>query len=85
MKICYINFNLDNPRDQITLRGFKEIGVEVEEIADNSSGWKKYSNIYKKYKIHSKEYDVVMIGYAASVLVVLMRVLSQKKIIYNHK
>lgn len=83
MKICYINFNLDNPRDQITLRGLRENGVFVKEITDKTPGWKKYLNIAKEYYTCKKEYDLVMIGYAGSILVIFIRLLTMKKIIYN--
>jgi glycosyltransferase involved in cell wall biosynthesis len=83
MKICYINFNLDNPRDQITLRGLRENGVTVKEIADNTPGWRKYLNIAREYRSCHKEYDLIMVGYAGSVLVIFMRLLTRKRIIYN--
>lgn len=92
MRICYINFNLNNTRDQITLKGLKENGVAVKEISDNGRGWKKYLNIARAYRANEKECDVVMVGYAGSVLVIFMRLVSlfglvsfrpQKKIVYN--
>ncbi len=83
MKICYINFKLDNPRDQITLRGLRENGVAVKEIADKTPGWKKYVHIARGYRAVRDECDLVMIGYAGSVLVIFMRLLTRKKIVYN--
>lgn len=83
MRICYINFTLSNPRDQITLRGLKENGVQVTELTDNSAGWRKYFNIAKKYRQHKKDYDLVMIGYTGSALVVFMRLITTQKIVYN--
>lgn len=83
MKICYINFKLDNSRDQITLRGLRENGVAVKEIADKTPGWRKYLNIARAYRSCAKEYDVIMVGYSGGLLVVFMKFLSRKKIIYN--
>ena len=83
MRICYINFKLDSPRDQITLRGLRENGVTVTEIADNTPGWKKYANIARQYRAHQHECDVVMVGYAGSVLAIFMRFLTRKSIVYN--
>ncbi|MBI5138652.1 MAG: glycosyltransferase family 4 protein [Candidatus Vogelbacteria bacterium] len=83
MKICYINFNLNNPRDQITLRGLKENGVSLLEISDCTPGWRKYVTIAKSYRAHRKECDVVMIGYAGSVLVIFMSLITRKSIVYN--
>lgn len=83
MRICYINFSLNNPRDQITLRGLRENGVVVKEIADNTPGWKKYVHIARDYRACERDCDVVMVGFAGSVLVIFMRLLTRKKIIYN--
>ncbi|MDP2593797.1 MAG: glycosyltransferase family 4 protein [bacterium] len=83
MRICYINFKLDNPRDQITLRGLRENGVDVTGIADNTPGWKKYANIVRKYRAVRRDCDVVMVGYAGSVLVICMWLLTGKPIVYN--
>lgn len=83
MRICYVNFSLDNPRDQITLRGLRENGIAVQEIFDQTPGWRKYANIAHAYRAHRKECDVVVIGYAGSILVIFMRLLTRKKIVYN--
>lgn len=83
MKICYINFNLNNPRDQITLRGLRENGIIIKEIADKTPGWKKYINIAREYRAVRKDYDLIMVGYTGSILVIFMKLLAQKKIVYN--
>jgi len=83
MKICYINFNFKCPRDHITLRGLRENGVEVKEIADETPGWRKYLNIARAYRACRKECDMVMIGFAGSILVIFMKLLTRKKILYN--
>lgn len=78
MKICYISFKLDNPRDQITLRGLKEIGVEVKEL-----GFSGYFRLLKDFRHLEAESDFVMIGYASSVLIIFLRFFTRKRIIYN--
>ena len=83
MKICYINFNLDNPRDQITIQGLRECGVAVQEIVDDTPGWRKYVRIARAFRAQHEECDMVMIGYAGSALVIFMRLLTRKEIIYN--
>src|SRR3989338_3151067 len=83
MRICYINFTLNNPRDKITLRGLRENGVMVTEITDNTPGWKKYASIARQYRAVRRDCDVVMVGYAGSVLVPFMRLLSRKRMVYN--
>lgn len=83
MRICYINFSLNNPRDLITIKGLRENGVIVNEIADQSRGFKKYFAIIKAFRANKKNCDVVMVGYAGSLLVIFMRILTRKPIIYN--
>lgn len=83
MNICYLNFNLANPRDQVTLRGLKENGIVVKEISDSTPGWWKYLTLVKTYRSHCRGCDLIMIGYAGGVLVTLMRLLTRKPIVYN--
>lgn len=83
MKILYVNFNTNNPRDQITLRGFKENGISVKEITNNTPGWRKYAYIAKELRATQDEYDYVFVGYAGSVLVIFLWFVTAKKIIYN--
>lgn len=83
MKICYVSLKLDNPRDQITLRGLKEIGIEVIIIEVKEPGFKKYLTLAREFRSYKEKIDIVMIGYASSVLVIFMRLLTRKKIIYN--
>ena len=78
MKICYISFKLDNPRDQITLRGFQEMGVDVREL-----GFNGYFNLLKVFRKIEPEIDLVMLGYASSVLIIFLRFFTRKRIIYN--
>lgn len=83
MKICYVNFSLNNPRDRITLRGLRENSVAVQEISDMVPGWRKYARIARAYYTRRKECDAIVIGYAGSILAILLRLLTRKKIVYN--
>jgi len=83
MKICYVSFVLNNPRDQITLRGLRGNGVTVKEISCTGKGLNKYLKLIKEFHTYEKEYDLVMVGYASSVLVSVIRLFTHKKIIYN--
>lgn len=83
MRICYINFSLDNARDQITLKSLRANGVIVTEISDKTPGLRKYFNIVRQFRDKGHDSDVVMVGYAGSVLVILMRLVTHKKVIYN--
>lgn len=83
MNICYVSFALNNPRDQITLRGLRENGVMVKAMSCEGTGLKKYLKLIKEFRAREKEYDLVMVGYASSVLVSVLRPLTHKRIIYN--
>ena len=83
MNVCYVNFSLNNPRDQITLQALRVNGVHIMEISDNTPGLKKYLHIARQYRAKGRGSDVVMVGYAGSVLAILMRLLTRKKIFYN--
>lgn len=83
MRICYINFSLDNARDQITLKSLRASGVIVTEISDKTPGLKKYFNILRHYRDKGRDSDVIMIGYAGSILVICLKLLTRKKVIYN--
>ncbi|MCR4333494.1 MAG: glycosyltransferase [Patescibacteria group bacterium] len=83
MKICYVNFNFKCPRDHITLQGLRENGITVKEIVDDTPGWRKYLNIAREYRACRRECDLVMVGFAGSILVIFMRLLTRKKIVYN--
>lgn len=83
MKICYVSFALNNPRDQITLRGLRENGVVVKEISCVGKSFNKYLKLIKEFRAREKEYDLVMVGYASSILVSVLRPFTHKRIIYN--
>jgi len=83
MNILYVNFSTKNTRDQITLKGFRENGILVKEITNDTHGWRKYFSIARKVKSCEKEYDFVFVGYASSVLVIFLWFFTGKKIIYN--
>ncbi|MDO8589709.1 MAG: glycosyltransferase [bacterium] len=78
MKICYVSFKLDNPRDRITVMGLKENGVEVKEL-----GFNGYCKLLKDFRNLEPESDLVMIGYASSILIIFLRFFTRKRIIYN--
>ena len=83
MKIAYINISTNNPRDMITIRGLQENGVFVLEITDCTPGWKKFCHIGRRLLSERDNYDLIVVGYAGSILVPLARVISRKKVVYN--
>lgn len=83
MKILYIHFDLKSTRDKLTVRGLRECGVEVAEIADNSSRLKKYWRIARLYRMNRERVDAVIVGYAGAVLVLFMRFFTRLPLVYN--
>ena len=83
MRICYINFSVNNPRDQITLRGLRMNGIAVTEVSCGAPGLGKYARIAREYRAQQGSCDMVMVGYAGAALVIFMRLLTRKKIFYN--
>jgi glycosyltransferase involved in cell wall biosynthesis len=78
MKVCYVSFKLDNPRDRITLKGLRVNGIEVREVSFNG-----YFRLLKNFRHVESESDLVMVGYASSMLVIFLRLFTRKRIIYN--
>ena len=84
MKICYINLTKEIPsRDAVYLRGLKENGAEVVEIMNSSPGLIKFWRIFKRHRIIRKNYDIALVGYTAHILVPFVRLISNKKIVFN--
>ncbi|MFA6339063.1 MAG: glycosyltransferase family 4 protein [Candidatus Paceibacterota bacterium] len=83
-KILYFGiYKPTAPRDKIYLDGLKKLGIEIIECVDNTSGFKKFINLYKKHSKLKGQYDLFWIGYSSGILSVLARFISQKKIVYN--
>lgn len=83
MGVCYVNFSLENPRDQITIRGLKENGVQVFTISNRERGLGKYLSIAREFLSQKAQCDTVIIGFAGSLLVPLVYLLTRKTIVYN--
>ena len=79
MRICYFTLTKDIPaRDAVYLSGFKQNGVELIECKDNTPGFKKFINLYKKHRAIQDKYDVMFIGYTAHILVPFARLITNK-------
>ena len=83
MKILYVNFNLENARDKITLKSLRENNVDIVEIQDHTLGIGKYLNIARKVRSLQYDRDLVMVGYAGAVLVILLWFITRKPLVYN--
>jgi len=65
------------------LDGLRKNGVEIEEYLDNSQSWRKFWNLYKKYRAAAANCDLLWVGYTAHILAPFARIISRKKIIFN--
>ncbi len=84
VRICYVNITSHLPaRDVVYVGGFKECGAEIIDIRDSAPGIRKFLNIYHRHRKLKGEYDFVLVGYAAQILVPFVRFISRKPIIFN--
>jgi glycosyltransferase involved in cell wall biosynthesis len=83
---CY--FGIHGPtgmaRDSVLIRGLKESGVRVVSCVDASTGGlKKLIRLARKHKKINHDYDFMLVGYLSNIAVVLARLISRKKIVFN--
>src|SRR3989344_1550353 len=84
LRIWYLNITDHIPaRDVVYLKGFKECGAEIIDIRDSSPGLKKILNIYRRHRALKGEYDIVLVGYMAQILVPFARLITSKPVIFN--
>lgn len=84
MRICYFTLTRNiPPRDAVYLNGLKENGAEIIECKDHSPSWRKFWALYKKHRLIKNDYDVLVTGYTAHILVPFARLISRKKIVFN--
>lgn len=84
MKILYVGFNeLYHTADKVYLRGLRSNGVEVVECFLPERGIKRYVRLLSCFLRHRRSVDCFIVGYASPQAVVLLRLLTFKKIIYN--
>jgi glycosyltransferase involved in cell wall biosynthesis len=84
MKICYLGiYKNPLPRDRVYLRGFKERGIDIVECIDSSRFLIKFWKLFLKHFKIQKDYDFMMVGYLANIMVPFARLITRKKILYN--
>ena len=83
-RIYYFSHTKDTPpRDMVYLEGLVQNGIEIIECKDSSSSWKKFLALYKKYKKIRGGHDLIWVGYSGHTLVPFIKLISNKKIIFN--
>lgn len=85
MKICYFgDFNPDYSRNRVIIRGLRENGIEIFLSNTSQKGWRKFVDLWGKYRSLNKQFDVVVVGYSDSRLMVLfIKLISRKKIVWD--
>ena len=80
MTICYFgNFDPNYARNKIIIKGLKENGVKVLICNDRPKGIKKYFKLKKLHKKFAGKYDLMVVGYSDSRLMVSLAKLITKK------
>src|SRR3989344_6303624 len=83
-RIYYFSHAKDTPpRDIVYLEGLVQNGIEIIECKDSSSSWKKFLALYKKHKKIKRDYGLILVGYSGHTLVPFVKLISNKKIIFN--
>lgn len=84
MKILYLSFsNIDSSVNKVYIKGLRQNGVEVLSHWSNRGGLKKLFDIIKFYRRNHKNADLIIVGDDSPGLVILIQLISGKKIIYN--
>lgn len=84
MKVIYFSLSkLENSENAVYIKGLKTNGVEIAAFTSGGGGLKKYKRVLDFYWQNKKNTDLIMIGFESPELVILMKVFSRKKIIYN--
>jgi len=84
MTVLYFgSFDPEYPRNRVFIKGLRENGVEVYECRDDSPGFKKFFNLYKKHKAFENKYDVMIVGFLGHILVPFAKLISWKPVIFD--
>lgn len=71
MTICYFgDFDPEYARNRVIIKGLRENGVQVLLCNDRSRGIIKFIALVKKYLALKTQYDIVIVGYSDSRLIV---------------
>lgn len=82
--IFYASFSrLEYSVNAVYLKGLEQNGVTVYKRHLNKKHWKEYFQVWKEYRGNRKSIDLIMIGYDSPFLVVLARLFTRKRVIYN--
>lgn len=84
MKVCYFgNYKTDYSRNKVLIRGLIENNVEVIECNDRSRGIKKFCRLFLKHLKIKNQYDIMIVGFPGHSAMVLAKLISRRKIIFD--
>lgn len=83
MNILYLTSRADASVNGVYIKGLRENGAEVVVHGSDSRGLRKLFEIWKAYRQHRKQSDLIVVGIGTPDLAVWMRLISRKKIVYN--
>ena len=84
MTICYFGiYNPDYSRNRILIKGLRENGVEIIECQSDLGGVRKYFDLIKKHRAIKNKYDLMIVGFPGYQAMILARILTRKKIIFD--
>jgi len=83
-RVCYLNIvGSDFSRSGVHMRALQLKGVQILSCIDTSPGARKFWELYKKHRALKEEYDVVIVGYPAYILVPFARFVSRKPVLFD--
>lgn len=82
--VFYISLShLEYSVNAVYLKGLEQNGIIVHKLWLGKESWGEYGRALKEYWKIRKDVDIIMIGYDSPRLVILARLISWKRIIYN--
>ena len=84
MTVLYFgSYNPEYARNRVLIDGLRQNGVEVIECRDNSSGVRKFINLFKKHWQLRNRYDVMVVGFLGQQIAPFARLITRKPIIFD--
>lgn len=84
MTILYFgSYDPNYSRNRVLIDGLRQNGVEVIECRDNSPGFRKFINLYKKLWQLRGRYDVMVVGFLGQQIVPFARLITLKPIVFD--
>lgn len=84
LRVCYFNISpSDFSRSGVHIEALKKVGVQILSCVDSSPGVRKFWEIFKMHRALRGEYDAIIVGYPAYILVPFVRLLSRKPILFD--